>query len=71
MLVDKTDRKPHDMTRVGLEEQWEVDYWCSRFNVGEADLRTCVLKVGPRVDDVTQHLTRNEVKSILKNTGED
>jgi hypothetical protein len=71
MLVDKTDRKPHDMTRVGLDEQWEVQYWCSHFNVDEAGLRACVLQVGSHVDDVTQHLTRDDVKAMMKNTGED
>ena len=70
MLVDKEDRKPHDMTRVGLDEQWEVDYWCNRFNVGEDELRTCVLQVGPDVDRVTQHLTREDKKEIFSNTGE-
>jgi len=71
MLVDKSDRKPHDLTRVGLDEQWEVEYWCSRFSVGEDELRACVLKVGPDVEQVTQHLTREDTKQIFRNTGED
>lgn len=71
MLVDKNDRKPHDLTRVGLDEEWEVKYWCSQFSVDEGELRACVLAVGPEVEKVTQHLTHKETKEIFSNTGED
>lgn len=71
MLVDKNDRAPHDLTRVGLDEEWEVKYWCSRFSVTEGELRACVLEMGPEVEKVTEHLTRDDAKKIFSNTGED
>ena len=70
MLVEKTDRQPHDMTTVGLNEDWEVRYWCQRFGTTETQLRECVVAVGPRVEDVERRL-HEAGKKAFKNTGED
>ena len=70
MLVDKEQRTPTDLTRVNLEEDWEVQYWCERFATTEAQLRACVLKAGPHVADIEQRLKKAQ-KEALKNTGED
>jgi hypothetical protein len=67
MLVDKT---PADLTRVNLEDAMEVRYWCARFNIGPDELRTCVLAVGPHVDDVEQRL-KAAARSAFEKTGED
>ena len=70
VLMDKTDRAPHDLTQVGLAEDWEVQYWCTRFGTTEAQLRSCVAEVGPRAEDVEARV-KHSAKQILKNTGED
>jgi hypothetical protein len=70
MLVDKTLRAPEDLTRVGLENDWEIQYWCARFDIGAEQLRACVAEVGPRVEDVESRL-RQAGRAAFKNTGED
>jgi len=70
MLVDKTERVPQDLTRVNLEEDWEVRYWCTRFNIGTEELRSCVAEVGPRFADVEARL-HEAGRKAFRNTGED
>jgi hypothetical protein len=70
VLVDKNDRAPHDLTRVGLDEEWEVHYWCARYGVTGEELRACVLEVGPRTVDVEAKLA-GQGRKIFSNTGED
>ena len=70
MLVDKTERVPQDLTRVNLEEDWEVRYWCTRFKVGTEELLSCVAEVGPRVADVETRL-HEAGRKAFRNTGED
>jgi hypothetical protein len=70
MLVDKNDRAPRDLTRVGVEEDWEVRYWCARFSVSAEELRACVLEVGPRTEDVERRL-KEAGRKAFSNTGED
>jgi hypothetical protein len=70
MLVDKNQRSPQDLSNVGLDEEWEISYWCNRYGVTEAELRACVMQVGPRTPDVETRL-RQMGKEIFKNTGED
>ena len=72
VLVDKNERTPQDLTRVGVEEEWEVRYWCERYGVTDAELRACVVAVGPRTKDVEQRLRETgQGKKIFSNTGED
>ena len=70
MLADKNQRTPADLSQVNLTQDWEVQYWCERFATTAAELRACVLKVGPRVADVEKRLKEAQ-KEALKNTGED
>jgi hypothetical protein len=70
MLVDKDLLVPEDTTRVGLDEEWEVRYWCARYEVTEDALRACVVQVGTRADDVERHL-RKAREQVFKQTGED
>ena len=70
MLVHKDLRAPADTSRVNLDEDWEVEYWCERFDVNEGTLRSCVMKFGPRADDVERNL-RHAAKESFKNDGED
>jgi hypothetical protein len=70
MLLDSDMRIPDDTTRVGLERDWEVRYWCARYSVTEQQLRSCVTEVGPRAEDVERKLELAK-QIVLKNTGED
>ena len=70
MLVDKTERAPQDLTRVNLEEDWEIRYWCARFDVESDALRACIAEVGPRVQDIEARL-REAGRKAFRNTGED
>ena len=72
VLVDKNARTPQDLTRVGLDEDWEVQYWCERYSVTGEQLRACVAKVGPNTTDVERWLhDTGGGKKIFSNTGED
>ena len=70
MLVDKDQRTPQDLARIGLEEEWEVRYWCNRYSLTDQELRSCVIEAGPRTVDVEAKL-RAMGKKIFSNTGED
>lgn len=70
MLVDKEQRTPTDLTRVKLDEDWEAQYWCTRFNASAEEITACIAQVGPRVADVETKL-REAAKHVFKKTGED
>ena len=55
MLVHK-ETPPADPTRVNLDHETEIRYWCAHFKVGPELLRASVLAVGPHVNDVAQRL---------------
>jgi hypothetical protein len=69
VLVDKEARTPADTSEVNLDEEWEVRYWCERFETDEETLRLCVTEVGPRTVDIEQRL-REAAKEAFKNDGE-
>ncbi len=56
MSDDLTRRQPEDPTKVNINQQWEIDYWCRKFGVSEGELRQAIEKVGPMVKDVRQYL---------------
>jgi len=69
MLVDK-ERTPADLTRVNLAEEWEVQYWCTRFGCTEVALRRVVDGTSAAAADVERKL-KEAGKKVFKNTGED
>ena len=72
MLNHTTGFVPPDASHVGLEEDSEVRYWCTRYGVTDSEMRACVAEVGPRTQDVEAYLRRNgRGKQIFSNTGED
>ena len=70
MLVDKDQRTPTDLTRVNMKEEWEAQYWCTRFNATTEEITACIAKFGPRVEDVEKKLQEAK-KQMFKKTGED
>ena len=72
VLVDKNQRTPQDLTRVGMAEDWEVRYWCERYGVTHEELQRCVTAVGPQTQDVERYLRETGGgKKIFSNMGED
>jgi hypothetical protein len=69
MLLDSDMRIPDDDTKVVLEHDWEVRYWCARYSVTEQELRACVREVGPNAEDVERKLQLAK-PVIMKNMGE-
>ena len=56
MPDDPTKRGPEDASRINVHERYEVDYWCTKFNVTPEQLKACVQKVGVMVADVKKCL---------------
>ena len=70
VLTDNNERTPQDLTRIRLDQDSEVRYWCTRYGVTDAELRACVEEVGPLTADVARHL-QGRGKQIFDNMGED
>jgi Protein of unknown function (DUF3606) len=49
-----------DDSRINIEQDYEVSYWCEKLDVSPDQLRSAVAKVGPLVKDVREQLKRNE-----------
>lgn len=39
MVDDLTNRGPRDRTRVNVNEEWELRWWCTKFGVTPDQLR--------------------------------
>lgn len=58
MSDDKTLRAPQDSARISMSEDYEVEYWTTKFGVSRDDLQRAVDSVGNGADAVEQHLKR-------------
>jgi len=58
MTDDKNKRGPQDSSRVNINEDYEVRYWTSRFNVSAERLREAVKEVGPSVRAIDDYLNQ-------------
>jgi len=58
MADDLTNRGPADRSRVNVNEDWEVRYWCAEFRCTEPQLRAAVAAVGVMADKVRAHLNK-------------
>lgn len=56
MPDDLSKRGPADRSRINVNEQWEVEWWCGQLGVTPQQLRDAVKKVGVMVNDVKRHL---------------
>lgn len=54
-------RIPNDATRVDVNHDDEVRYWCGEFGCSPEALREAVSAVGQDVDAVRQHLSQPSV----------
>lgn len=49
-------RRPQDASKVNVNEDWEVSYWCSKWNVTKAQLIAAVKAVGVSSTAVAKYL---------------
>lgn len=56
MSDDKTLRGPQDRSRIAMGEDYEVEYWTSKFGVSRDRLQQAIDAVGNGVDTVEAHL---------------
>ncbi len=58
MADDKTKRGPQDRSRVNVNEDYEVRYWCEKYGCTAEQLRAASKAVGPMADDIEAHLAK-------------
>lgn len=60
MPDDLKRRVPEDPTKININQQWELDYWCEKLHCSEQMLRKAVRTVGPMVKDVKEWLKQHK-----------
>lgn len=58
MSDDLTKRKPLDSSRININEPYEVNYWCDKFNVTKVALIAAVKAIGTSSEAVRKHLSK-------------
>jgi len=58
MADDKSQVGGQDRTRINVNEDYEVEYWCKELDVTEMELLKAVEKVGDQADAVREFLGR-------------
>jgi hypothetical protein len=56
-MTDESLRGPKDRSRVDIDDEVEVRFWCCELKCTEEQLRMAVDRVGPLVDDVRRALS--------------
>lgn len=51
-----TKKRPEDSQRINLNQPYEVQYWCDKFDCTEDDLQDAVDAVGNSAADVQTYL---------------
>jgi Protein of unknown function (DUF3606) len=49
-------KRPQDSSKVNVNEDWEVQYWCGKWGVTKAQLVAAVKAVGVSATAVAKHL---------------
>ena len=68
-MLTGQERSPSDTSRVSLQEEWEVRWWCDRFGCTEVALRRAYDDAGPSAAEIESKL-RAAAKESFQNTGE-
>lgn len=58
MSDDKTKKKPQDASKISLEEPYEVNWWCGKFNCTKEQLTAAVKAVGHSAKAVEKYLSK-------------
>ena len=61
MADDKTTRAPRDAFLIGLEDDYEIEYWAKRFRVSKERLVEAVTAVGNSAANVGAYLNEDAV----------
>jgi hypothetical protein len=56
MPDDLHNRGPQDASRINVNEEWELKYWCRELGVTPEELRAAVSQVGVMASAVRKHL---------------
>ena len=70
MLGTKPHRKPDDLSRINVHEEWEVEWWSTHFDTTPERVRWAVERVGHSPAEVAAEL-KHAAHEAFKNTGED
>jgi len=68
MVGERRRRGPDDRTRINLSEHHEIDFWTSRFDCSEAELRDAVNRLGTCAHVVRSFL-RNKPERLYERVG--
>ena len=68
MAVERSKRAPDDRSRINLSEHYEIDFWTSRFECSEAELRDAVNRLGTCTHVVRSYL-RNKAEHNRERDG--
>ncbi|KFA87143.1 DUF3606 domain-containing protein [Archangium violaceum] len=60
MADDPKKTGPEDASRVNVNQEHEVDYWCGKFGCTAAELREAVREVGVMASDVEAYLKKKK-----------
>lgn len=58
MSDDLNKKRPQDASKVNIHENWEVIYWCHKWNVTKQQLVDAVKTVGVSASAVEEHLKK-------------
>jgi len=58
MSDDLTKKAPQDASKVNVNEPYEVNYWCDKFDCTKAELKAAVKAVGIDADAVEKQLKK-------------
>lgn len=68
-MAIESQRQPSDLRYVGVQEEWEVQWWCGRFGCTPEELRAAVERYGTDPVVIEQKL-REAAKVSFTNMGE-
>jgi hypothetical protein len=68
-ILDTQTRQPEDLGRVGIDEEWEVQWWAVRFNCTPEALCDAVRTHGDDAQVIEQKL-REAARQSFTNMGE-
>ena len=68
-MLDSKERQPRDMRYVGVDEEWEVQWWAVRFSVTPDELRATVREHGNDARVIEERL-KDAARKSFTNMGE-
>lgn len=61
MSDNKNVKGPGDSQRINVNEEYELQYWSSKFGVSKDQLRATIRRVGVMAEDVKRALIKNQL----------